>query len=60
MEGHIADSLVSQEPKPYVEALLEVHTKNADIVQKAFRGDVSFGASLDKVMHFLYGLLFHC
>lgn len=38
-----------QEPKAYVEALLEVHTKNADLVQKAFRGDVSFGASLDKV-----------
>lgn len=32
-----------------MEALLEVHTKNADLVQKAFRGDASFGASLDKV-----------
>lgn len=37
-----------QEPKPYVEALLEVHAKNADLVQKAFRGDASFGQALDK------------
>ena len=38
-----------QEPKAYVEALLEVHTKNAELVQRAFRGDPTFGASLDKV-----------
>jgi len=36
------------ESKPYVEALLEVHTKNADLVTKAFRGDPTFGQSLDK------------
>lgn len=36
------------EPKPYVEALLEVHTKNADTVQRAFRSDPTFVASLDK------------
>lgn len=41
--------IVRQDPKPYVEALLAVHNKNAETVQKAFRGDPTFVASLDKV-----------
>lgn len=52
MLSHVDQKLMLpaiQEPKPYVEALLEVHTKNADTVQKAFRGDPTFVASLDKV-----------
>ena len=38
----------TQEPKSYVESLLEVHTKNAELVQRAFRGDATFGQALDK------------
>lgn len=35
------------EPKTYVDALLEVHTKYADLVQKAFNGESEFVRSLD-------------
>ncbi|KIY44800.1 Cullin-domain-containing protein [Fistulina hepatica ATCC 64428] len=38
----------SIEPKSYVDALLEVHRKNADTVQRSFRGEAGFVASLDK------------
>jgi hypothetical protein len=34
--------------KAYVDALLEVHTKNAETVDRSFRGEAGFVASLDK------------
>ncbi|CAG8616149.1 16965_t:CDS:2, partial [Racocetra fulgida] len=36
------------EPKIYVDALLEVHSKYNDMVTTAFRGEAGFVASLDK------------
>lgn len=36
------------EPKVYVDALLEVHKKNADTVQRSFKGEAGFVASLDR------------
>ena len=38
-----------QEPKVYVDALLEVHKKNADTVNRSFKGEAGFVASLDRV-----------
>ena len=38
-----------QDPKAYVDALLEVHLRNADLVNKAFKTEPGFVASLDKV-----------
>ncbi|KAK4705022.1 cullin 1, partial [Phenoliferia sp. Uapishka_3] len=38
----------STDPKAYVDSLLSVHKKNAALVDKAFRGDSGFVASLDK------------
>lgn len=37
------------EPKGYVDSLLAVHRKNGELVGKAFRGDQTFVASLDRV-----------
>ncbi|KAJ3207046.1 hypothetical protein HDU82_004104 [Entophlyctis luteolus] len=39
---------VTVDPKIYVEALLEVHTKYNELVQNAFRGESGFVSSLDK------------
>jgi cullin 1 len=39
----------SQEPKTYVDALLEVHKKNADTVNRSFKGEAGFVGSLDRV-----------
>lgn len=36
------------DPKAYVDALLEVHHKNAETVARSFRGEAGFVASLDK------------
>ncbi|KAF5338983.1 hypothetical protein D9611_008772 [Ephemerocybe angulata] len=36
------------EPRAYVDALLEVHTKNSETVSRSFRGEAGFVASLDK------------
>jgi len=36
------------DPKAYVDALLEVHRKNAETVTRSFRGEAGFVASLDK------------
>jgi len=36
------------DPKAYVDALLEVHKKNAETVNRSFRGEAGFVASLDK------------
>lgn len=36
------------DPKAYVDALLEVHRKNSDTVQRSFKSEAGFAASLDK------------
>ncbi|KAL5501399.1 CDC53_2 [Sanghuangporus vaninii] len=36
------------DPKAYVDALLEVHKKNSETVERSFRGEAGFVASLDK------------
>ncbi|OZJ06312.1 hypothetical protein BZG36_00729 [Bifiguratus adelaidae] len=36
------------DPKTYVDSLLEVHAKYRDLVQRAFKGEAGFVASLDK------------
>lgn len=36
------------DPKAYVDSLLAVHNKNSELVNKAFKGDQGFIASLDK------------
>lgn len=36
------------EPKAYVDALLEVHRKNQETVNRSFRGEAGFVASLDR------------
>ncbi|EPQ51002.1 Cullin-domain-containing protein [Gloeophyllum trabeum ATCC 11539] len=36
------------DPKAYVDALLQVHRKNSETVQRSFRGEAGFVASLDK------------
>jgi cullin 1 len=38
-----------QDPKAYVDALLEVHKKNQETVNRSFKGEAGFVASLDKV-----------
>ncbi|KAJ6578957.1 Cullin [Mycena sp. CBHHK59/15] len=45
-----ADSAAGGEvdPKAYVDALLEVHRKNAETVARSFKGEAGFAASLDK------------
>ncbi|VDB91866.1 unnamed protein product [Peniophora sp. CBMAI 1063] len=36
------------DPKAYVDALLEVHSKNAETVNRSFKGEAGFVAALDK------------
>ncbi|KAL7420574.1 ubiquitin ligase (cullin) of SCF [Cryptotrichosporon argae] len=36
------------DPKTYIEALLSTHAKFSDVVNKPFRGELGFNASLDK------------
>ena len=36
------------DPKAYVDALLEVHHKNAETVSRSFKGEAGFVAALDK------------
>lgn len=43
--GPAADTI---DPKAYVDALLEVHTKNSETVNRSFKGEAGFVASLDK------------
>ena len=43
-----AASVDALEPKAYVDALLEVHQKNSEIVFRSFKGEAGFAASLDK------------
>ena len=44
---------VSQDPKSYVTALLEVYKKNLSVVEKPFEGDTGFQAALDKVCFYV-------
>ncbi|KAF7982936.1 hypothetical protein HWV62_3733 [Athelia sp. TMB] len=46
--GEGGDAVDSLDPKAYVDALLEVHRKNAETVTRSFRGEAGFVASLDK------------
>ncbi|KAK4056472.1 ubiquitin ligase (cullin) of SCF [Microbotryomycetes sp. JL221] len=48
VEKAVGETVDNVDPKAYVDALLLVHKKNAELVAKAFRGDVGFVASLDK------------
>jgi cullin 1 len=41
-------NIESLDPKAYVDALLQVHQKNSDIVNRSFKGEAGFAASLDK------------
>jgi cullin 1 len=43
------DASGATDPKAYVDSLLAVHKKNGELVGKAFRGDQTFVASLDRV-----------
>ncbi|KAI5452672.1 ubiquitin ligase (cullin) of SCF [Naganishia albida] len=36
------------DPTAYIQALLSVHKKNADVVEKAFKGEKGFGEALDR------------
>ncbi|KZV95811.1 Cullin-domain-containing protein [Exidia glandulosa HHB12029] len=47
-EGADGSSSDTLDPKAYVDALLEVHKKNAETVNRSFRGEAGFVASLDK------------
>ncbi|PPR04637.1 hypothetical protein CVT24_011855 [Panaeolus cyanescens] len=46
--GEAGANVDSLDPKAYVDALLEVHQKNAEIVNRSFKGEAGFAASLDK------------
>jgi hypothetical protein len=42
-------SLFYQDPKAYVETILDIHTKFFKLVQESFSGEQGFTAALDKV-----------
>ncbi|KAH9482249.1 Cullin-1 [Psilocybe cubensis] len=46
--GADSANIDSLDPKAYVDALLEVHQKNSEIVNRSFKGEAGFAASLDK------------
>lgn len=46
----INDMLLFQDPKVYVETILEVHHKYNALVLTAFNNDAGFVAALDKVL----------
>ena len=46
--GDAGANTESLDPKAYVDALLEVHNKNSEIVNRSFKGEAGFAASLDK------------
>lgn len=45
----VASSSQEEDPKSYVDSLLEVHQRYHDLVEKAFVGDADFVKSLDNV-----------
>jgi cullin 1 len=46
--GTDAAAIEALDPKAYVDALLEVHTKSSDTVNRSFKGEAGFVASLDR------------
>ena len=46
--GEAGVDIDSLDPKAYVDALLEVHQRNSNIVNKSFNGHVKLAASLDR------------
>ncbi|KAF8523202.1 Cullin [Gautieria morchelliformis] len=46
--GDGASAVDTLDPKAYVDALLEVHKKNQETVNRSFKGEAGFVASLDK------------
>ncbi|KAF4619424.1 hypothetical protein D9613_004852 [Agrocybe pediades] len=46
--GEDGANMDSLDPKAYVDALLAVHQKNSEIVNRSFKGEAGFAASLDK------------
>jgi cullin 1 len=38
-----------QDPKAYVESLLEINSKYSDVVNGPFRAELGFNAALDRV-----------
>jgi cullin 1 len=46
--GTDAAAIEALEPKAYVDALLEVHTKSSETVNRSFKGEAGFVASLDR------------
>ncbi|KAI0081580.1 Cullin-domain-containing protein [Panus rudis PR-1116 ss-1] len=47
-EGGAGTETAEVDPKAYVDALLEVHQKNSETVQRSFKGEAGFVAALDK------------
>lgn len=50
ISSFINDMLLFQDPKVYVETILEVHHKYNALVLTAFNNDAGFVAALDKVL----------
>jgi cullin 1 len=46
--GTDSAAIEALEPKTYVDALLEVHTKSSETVNRSFKGEAGFVASLDR------------
>jgi cullin 1 len=46
--GEGSESADSVDPKAYVDALLEVHSRNSETITRSFNGDTGFVASLDR------------
>ena len=46
--GSDPTAIETLEPKAYVDALLEVHTKSSETVNRSFKGEAGFVASLDR------------
>lgn len=49
--------MFSQDPKMYVQTVLDVHKKYNALVMSAFNNDAGFVAALDKVCIFIYCFL---
>ena len=56
MLGPTVPETYGQEPKAYIEALLDTHTKYSGVVNGPFKAELGFNASLDKVGSALHSL----
>jgi hypothetical protein len=45
----VREAADGQDPKAYIEALLDTHSKYSDVVNGPFKAELGFNASLDKV-----------